>query len=411
MKYQNIIYLALFLLFSFSCTKKEIPELASFTVVKADFENIVSIAGYVEPLNSVSVSCPGQLNGTILSIVKDGSMVTKGDTVCVLENTDILAEIQQIETNIQNAEMQVEKLKANHALRRALLVAEVNMNAAETQIANLDSLQLKFNSPNQRKIKELELNIANIKKAKLKKRLTALNRIQQSEMHSQEFQIKRLQMHLDFTKERLKGLKLVSPASGIALISRHFVTGKKMNVGDPVWDNMSVMSIPKNDKFKIKIEAPEDKFKQIDVADTVEYTFDAMPENVGWGKITQKSPVGRPVKRDSKVKIFEIEASLDSFKIMPEPGYTCVCKIRLSQLKDTIVVPLISLFEHDSMRVVYVKNQLGYELRQVKTGISSANEIVICNGLKLNEKISLTKPDDAYITKKTVFKIVKRKKE
>jgi len=395
------------LFFSFSCTKKEIPALTTFSVVKADFENIISIPGYVDPLNSISVSCPGQLNGTILSIVKDGSTVTKGDTVCVLENADILAEIQQIETNIQNAEMQFEKLKANHALKRALLEAEVKTNAAETLIANLDSLQLKFNSPNQRKIKELELKIANIKKSKIDKRLKASTRIQQSELRSQEFQIKRLVTRLESTKERLKGLKLVAPASGIALLSVNFLSGKKMNVGDPVWDNMSVMSIPTNDKFKIKIEASEDKFKQIVVGKHVEFSFDAMPENIGWGKITQKSPVGRPIKKDSKVKIFEIEASLDSFKIMPEPGFTCECNIQLLQLKDTIVVPQVAVFEQDSMRVVYVKNNLGYEMRQVKTGLSSANEIVISKGLKLNEKITLTKPDDEFINKKTVFKTIK----
>ena len=395
------------LFFSFSCKKKEIPDLATYKVKKLDFESIISIPGYVDPLNSVSVACPGQLNGTIVSIVKDGIMVNKGDTGCVLENTEILAEILDIETKLKSAEMEIIKLTATQALKQALLDAEVKTNNAETLIANLDSLQLKFNSPNQRKIKELELKIAKINKNKLQKRVKSLAKIQQSELRGKEFQTKRLVARLESAKQRISQLTLTASASGIIIISKHFITRKKMNVGDPVWGNMSIISIPTNDKFKIKIESSEEKFKPIMEGNLVEYNFDAMPENIGWGKITQKSPVGRPIKQDSNIKIFEIEASLDSFKTMPEPGFTCECKIQLLQLKDTIVIPHVALFEQDSMKVVYVVNSKGFELRQVKTGLSSNKQIVVSKGLKVNETITLSKPEDEFINKKTIFKTIK----
>jgi multidrug efflux pump subunit AcrA (membrane-fusion protein) len=395
------------LFLSFSCKKKEIPSLATYKIKKLDFESIISIPGYVDPLNSVSVACPGQVNGTIISLVNDGIMVNKGDTVCVLENAEVLAEILDIETKLKSAEMDIIKLKATQALKQALLEAEVKTNNAETLIANLDSLQLKFNSPNQRKIKELELKIAKIKKSKLQKRVKSLAKIQQSELRGKEFQTKRMVARLESANQRISQLTLTAPASGIVIISKHFITRKKMNVGDPVWPNMSIISIPTNDKFKIKIESSEEKFKLITEGNPVEYTFDAMPENVGWGNITQKSPVGRPVKKDSKIKIFEIEASLDSFKTMPEPGFTCECKIRLLQLKDTIVIPHVALFEQDSIKVVYVVNPTGFELRQVKTGLSSNKEIVISMGLKVNETITLSKPEDEFINKKTVLKKIK----
>ena len=395
------------LFFSFSCKKKEIPDLATYKVKKLDFESIISIPGYVDPLNSVSVACPGQLNGTIVSIVKDGIMVNKGDTVCVLENTEILAEILDIETKLKSAEMEIIKLTATQALKQALLDAEVKTNNAETLIANLDSLQLKFNSPNQRKIKELELKIAKINKNKLQKRVKSLAKIQQSELRGKEFQTKRLVARLESANQRISQLTLTAPASGIVIISKHFITRKKMNIGEPVWGNMSIISIPTNDKFKIKIESSEEKFKPIMEGNLVEYSFDAMPENIGWGKITQKSPVGRPIKQDSNIKIFEIEASLDSFKTMPEPGFTCECKIQLLQLKDTIVIPHVALFEQDSMKVVYVVNSKGFELRQVKTGLSSNKQIVVSKGLKVNETITLSKPEDEFINKKTIFRTIK----
>jgi hypothetical protein len=322
----------------------------------------------------------------------------------VLENTEILAEILDINSKIENADMQLIKIQANQALKQALLDAEVKTNKAETMIANLDSLQLKFNSPTQRKIKELELNIVKIKKQKLEKRVKAMARIHQSEIRGQEFSKKRLITRLESANQRIKALTLTAPASGIAIISKHFITRNKINVGDPVWSNMSIITIPTNDKFKVKIEMPEDKFKLIKEGNMVEYSFDAMPDNKGWGKITKKSPVGRPIKRDSNIKIFEIEASLDSFITMPEPGFTCDCNIRLMQQKDALVIPQVALFEQDSMKVVYVVHPRYFEMRQVKAGISSSKEIVITHGLKINERITLSKPDAEFIRRKTIFK-------
>ncbi len=403
----HFAFLFLFvLLFSFSCKKSEIPSLATYKVKMLDFESIISVQGYVDPLNSVSVACPGQIEGSIISLVKDGTIVNKGDTVCVLENKDILAEILDINSKIENADMQLIKIQANQALKQALLDAEVKTNKAETLIANLDSLQLKFYSPTQRKIKELELNIAKIKKQKLEKRVKSLVRIQQSEIRSQEFQKKRLIARVESANQRIKSLTLTAPASGIVIINKHFITRNKMHIGDPVWGNMSIITIPTNDKFKVKIEMPEEKFKPIKEGNTVEYSFDAMPDNKGWGKIIKKSPVGRPIKKDSNIKIFEIEASLDSFKTMPEPGFTCDCNIRMLQLKNVIAIPQVALFEQDSMKVVYVSKPNGFEMRQVKTGLSSAKEIVITHGIKINDRITLSKPPAEFIRRNIVFKKV-----
>jgi hypothetical protein len=56
--------------------------------------------------------------------------------------------------------------------------------------------------------------------------------------------------------------------------------------------------------MKVMISASEGNYKRINVSDFVEYSFDAMPENKAWGKITKKAPVGQPVSENSKVKFF-----------------------------------------------------------------------------------------------------------
>lgn len=108
-----------------------------------------------------------------------------------------------------------------------------------------------------------------------------------------------------------------------------------------------------------------------------EITFDAMPGNKAWGKITRKSPIGQPVARGSKVKTFEVEASVDSSLTIPTPGLSARCNVIVKRIKNAVVIPQLAIFDEDSSKVVYVKSKSGYEKRKVTTGASSPSRTVI----------------------------------
>lgn len=130
-----------------------------------------------------------------------------------------------------------------------------------------------------------------------------------------------------------------------------------------------------------------------------------MPGNQAQGKIIMKSPVGQQYKEGSKVKFFDIEASIDSVDIMPEPGLTANCRIILKQVKDTITIPQIAIFEEDSMKMVYVKKKNGFEARQIKTGLTSSKEAIISEGLFAKEQIGLAKPNPSSIKSKVLLPV------
>jgi multidrug efflux pump subunit AcrA (membrane-fusion protein) len=107
--------------------------------------------------------------------------------------------------------------------------------------------------------------------------------------------------------------------------------------------------------------------------------------------------------RDSKVKVFEIEASVDTYITLPEPGFTCNCRVILQRANDVIVIPQIAVFESDSMKVVYVVHNGFFEKRQVITGLSSPERTIITKGLKEGEDITLTEPQKEFVKKVTIL--------
>jgi multidrug efflux pump subunit AcrA (membrane-fusion protein) len=345
------------------------------------------------------------VNGTIQYLAEDGIYVNDSDVVCIIEDNELQRRYDESLINLEKAQAGLARSKANMDMQYALMEAQVKNNVAATQIANLDTSQLKYLSITNRRLKELELRKVSIEKRKLEKKLKSLGIINNAEIRSWDFQIRRYSNQADKMKEKLDALTIKAPQGGLITKANNWLTNNKNQVGDPVWNGMPIVYIPDLTKMKVKILASEGNYKRINVNDSVEYSFDAMPDNKAKGIIISKAPIGKPIKENSKIKIFEIEASINKADILPGPGLTTNCNVILKRINDTIVVPQIAIFEQDSMKVAYVKGTDKYEMRQVITGTSSQKNAIIVSGLSPNEIISLTKPKSNLISKKVLLPI------
>lgn len=390
------IILTLFFCFS-SCNLRNKESVSTYIVSTTDFENSILIEGIVEPIRFTNLTCPGHVDGIVTFLIDDGTYVNEGDVVCIIEDNDQQTNYDNLKIELENATAELNKINADLKMQYALLEAQVRNNEVDTEISQLDSLQLKFATPNQRRIKELELERAYIEKAKYEQKLSSLDIINRSEIKKLEIRIQQLTNRLQSAEKILEGLTVRAPKKGLAIIADSRMTGMKLKVGDNVWNNMPVVILPEMKEMKVKMSVSETDFRQINENDSVAYTFDAMPENTGYGKITKKLPIGQPYKMNSKVKFFEVEASIDSVLQLPEPGFTANSRVITTYVGDTIVVPQIAIYDVDSMKVVYVRENNRYEMRQVTTGLSSMKETTVTAGLKDGEVISLIKPSASSI--------------
>lgn len=397
-----------FWLILFSCGEDK--EVSTYIATKRDFKNIVMVEGLVEPVRSTNIVSPRRGGQAVVSyLIEEGALVEQGDTVCIIENQNLENQYDQQLTNLEKRKAELEKTKADLSMQYALLDAQVKNNEATTQIANLDSLQLEFYSPNQKKIRELELKQVEIERIKYGKKLGALATIQNSELRKRELEILRIQNRVESTKAELEALVLKAPRRGLVIRGINWATGLKFELGDNVWGNMIVVSIPEMDQMKVKIEASETDYRYININDSVVFKFDALPESIAYGRIVNKMPIGKEISRGSKVKFFEIEASIDSTSVMPDPGFTAQCHIYLKQIRDTIVIPQIAIYEQDSMKVVYVKNKNGFEVRQIETAETSAKEAVVVRGINNGDIMALRKPSESSINGRVIFSDINKR--
>lgn len=377
-----------------SCSSDGKSALPTYVIERSAYEDVLIIDGYTEPVNSVNIHCPRHVKGTIVSIVETGTPVKKDDVVCIIEDADVANNYERWTLDLESAYAELEKLKASQRLEAALLDAQVQNNEAEAMLAGVDSIQMLYMSPAERRTKELQLERAAIERDRLLKKVDGTKAIQQIDVIRIEKRIEWIKRCLEDERKKMESLTIRAPKDGVAVRAKRWPWGSATwTIGDNVWNGRVVVTLPDFDEMKVLIYAQETEYKRLKMGDSIMYTFDAMPENRGWGRITKLAPVGKEHTEGSRVKTFEIEASIDSLLAPIEPGLSTRSHIYLKHIPDTIVVPTISIFDKDSLKVVYVRKGNRYEEREVTLGLSSPVMTIVANGLSEGEHIALIKPN------------------
>ena len=394
------IFLSLMLLILYlSCSSENRNDnFIKHQVKRTKFVNKITTSGIIEANKTYTVACPGIWgNVTITYLIPEGTYVNEGDTVCIIEASELKNSYQEAVKNLETAKAEYNKSIAELNLQYLLLDSQVKTIELSTEISRLDSSKIAFTSQAHKQLIELKIKKAEIEKEKIQKKLEFLKIINTSELKKMEMKIKQAENNVAREKEMLDKLVLKSTTAGMVIYAIRS-SGKKIREGDIVSGFRVIIQIPDMSKMLIKLTVNETHFKLIEKDQNVNIRIDAFPNIKLTGKITKKTPVGKPIKKDSKVNWFEVFASIDSSDFKIQPGLSVTCDVILESVPDTIVVPLSSVFEKDSLKVVYIPKGEKYLRQTVKVAGNSDNYAVIAEGLKGNEEIILTEPPENLIT-------------
>ena len=396
---QNCFLFTMAILLLSACNNNKNDSTLTYLVATDTFSENLLVEGTVEAVNSRTILCPRTSNLSVKFLIDDGTLVKVGDTVCILENKQLVDQYENAIKNLELSKAEYNKIQADLALELAMLEAQVKNNEAQTSITNLDSAQLQYASPTQKKITELELQISRIQKEKLDRKLIAIKRINQSEIRKAELRIRQNENNVKRQEEQLSQLTLIAPIDGLAIRAISWASGNKVMEGENVYSNMPLIEIPDLTLMRTAFSVSETEYKRIKIGQKVEYTFDAMPGNTAQGSITFRSSVGRELRRNSKVKLFDLQASIDSSTVLPGAGLSARARIIITQIPDTIVIPTIAIFDEDSTKVVYIKNGNRYNKQEIITAESSQKQTIVAAGLQPGDVLAMAHPKASQVGK------------
>lgn len=379
-----------------SCKPKIVSNVATALVKRGTFTEELIEEGTVKAVNSINIPAPnisyryGALK--ITNIVPDGKEVNKGDTVIVFDPSEIRRSIIDAEQRLEIANAEYDKLKATQQSEIEDLESDYEVSRISQEISTINFEQSVYESDITKKEIRLNLETANIALERAKEQIENKKKIQKEELYQKELSIRQLRALLDDANSSIKNLFVLSPAPGIAILESNWMTDQKWAISDQPWPGTKVIELPDLNEMMATVKINEVDVSKILPGMKVRITPDAYSDTTFSGIVTSVANLAQNKDNNTKIKIFPVEIKIDGKSKTLMPGLTVSCRILISEVTDTLFIPIIAVFKDQDGEFVYLKSGSGFTRRNIKVGATNTDFVVASEGLSENEEIALVDP-------------------
>ena len=363
-----------------------------------DFLINVTTTGELEAKNSENIIGPPGLREVriwqvmISDIIAEGTIVDSGQYVATLDRTEITNRMKDLESELEKLESQYIKTKLDTSMDlRSAREELINMKYAleEKQITVDQSI---YEPPATQRQAKLDLEKAQRAFQQAQKNYKL--RLDKANANMQEVSASytQAQRRLEQIQDVLKGFTVTAPKAGMVIYKRNW-DGSKMGIGATMssWENI-VATLPNLTSMISKTYVNEIDISKLKVGQKADITIDAFPERKYTGQVTEVANIGEQM-RNSNAKVFEVKIQVNEFDSILRPAMTTKNVITTGVVPKSLFLPIESVHTADSITFVYLADK--NIRKQVKTGQTNENQIIILQGLKKDDEVYLSPPDNA----------------
>lgn len=367
-------------------------------VAFGDFSIDVTTSGELEAKNSENIMGPAGMREVriwqvqITDIVPEGTIVDSGQYVASLDRAEITNRMKDLESELEKLESQYIKTKLDTSMdMRAAREELINLKYAleERKITVEQSIYEPPATQRQAKI-ELEKAERAFEQAEKNYKL----RLDKANANMQEVSATytQSQRRLEQIKEVLAGFTVTAPKAGMVIYKRNW-DGSKMGIGSTLgsWENV-VATLPNLKEMISKTFVNEIDISKVKVGQKVQISVDAFPDRKYSGKVTEVANIGEQM-RNSNAKVFEVKIIVHEFDSILRPAMTTKNVINTSIIPKVLFIPIESVHNSDSLTYVYMADSR--VKKQIRTGLTNENQIIVKEGLKEGDEVYLSTPEDA----------------
>jgi RND family efflux transporter MFP subunit len=311
---------------------------------KRDIDFTIEVNGDVAPDFQLDVR--PEVGGKVKKIyVEPGQTVNTGDPLIEIDDTDLLTQRKGALTDIEGAQLAVDKTARNFK------------RAQELFAAKLISQEVFDNSSS-----DFELAKNSFAKA---------------------------QRALETVDDRLRKTKLFASANGTVLDVK-VIEGQVVIPAASVNSGTSLMTIADLSRLLVETTVNQLDVARLKVNQPVKLTTESIKDTAMEAVIQFIAPVA-VVKNN--VKGFQVKALIEHPDPRLRPGMTVSIAIPIASATDTVSVPVSAVFRgENNSKIVYVRHGAVTERREVEVGVANYEFTEIKSGVEPGEQVLLVEP-------------------
>ncbi|HED53813.1 MAG TPA: HlyD family efflux transporter periplasmic adaptor subunit [Phycisphaerales bacterium] len=218
-----------------------------------------------------------------------------------------------------------------------------------------------------------------------------------------ERQVNRTQARVDKLKSQIESATIRAPSGGMVVYGTTIESSRRMwssegplQIGQQVYANQMLFGLPDTSRLVAEVRVHESLAGKIHPGVKARIRVDAVPDVIFGGTVTEIGVLAEnggwrdPNLREYTVKI-AVEPNDQGTKL--KPSMRCEADLLLDQVNDAIAVPVTALFSEGPVRFVYVPQGNRYKKVPVRTGRFSETMAEILAGIDVGEQVLLREPE------------------
>ena len=402
----KVTALLLFILLLVSASgesKKTSTSPASITVQQGAFVVQVSAEGELSAENSVPLTLPAGnvMPRTIVWLAEDGKWVEKGEVVARFDRSIAERSLNEVLMKLEKSDLDIEAKKREFTLALNKITADLLVTREELGVAERFSIEAgSIAMSRQEMIERLQdEGFLRIKQDHYRQRQSGQEDRRHAELAVLGAQRESASSKGDLFQQQIDASVTEAPNSGYFVRRKNWY-GESLSAGQSVFPGNAFGEIPDLGKMQAVLQVLESEAGSVVVGKKVVVFIDAFPQQPLTGTIGSMAQVPASLERDSPIKYFAVNVTLDqSDPDWITPGARVRGEIQILEKENVLTVPNQAIEQSrdgDNSRMwVYIKRGNSEEKRFIDIGERGPLRTEVTDGLKVGDEVLLVRPVSA----------------
>ncbi len=223
----------------------------------------------------------------------------------------------------------------------------------------------------------------------------------EADLESQINTLRLSEQKLARDKKNLSGTKIYAPQEGLVVYQvsdNHFSSESLIEGGAIVRNRQELIKLPDLSRMKVIIKVHESHVNMIRAGQPAYVILDSMPDERFRGYVEKVAPLPDTQARwgNPNLKVYNTEVYITDPLPNVKPGVSARAEVIVTNIADSLSVPIQAVTTLKGKQVVYVKNGGGADPQPVEIGMFNIKFIEITKGLNEGDRVLLAPPFDTH---------------
>ncbi len=366
--------------------------LQTTTVQRGTLVASVDAAGNVSAPEQAALNF--QTSGTVAKVdVQVGDQVKKGQPLMELNTSDLQLALKSAQASLANAQANFDAAKAKDATNaNQILAAKAAVDKAQSTMQQAQAAYDRIGGSSNPSIGMTSQSVTlqqatDDYQAALANYQVTLATINDTALRSAQAQLDTAQIAVEQAQSNLDKAALVAPFDGV-ISAVNYTVGQSTGggTGSSTGSGSAAVTITNLSNLQIQVQVAEVDVPKVQVGETAQVTFDALPGKTYNAQVVSIDPVGTVTQG---VVNYPVTVAMTDADSAVKPGMTANLAVTVDQRSNALILPLRAVRTQGNQKVVTVLYKGETIQVPVTTGLQNDQSVEVTSGLQVGDVVVL----------------------